>query len=402
MSEPSWIDSNRKSEVKGRKLRTMIYSEHFYPSIGGSENYALDLAKELFQQGHSVMVVTSEISNDEESFPFQVIRIHKKFPGKSFNLNFLEIPMLISKFNPDIIHINYQTGGENLLIIMCKLLKKHVVLTYHADHVVLIGRLIDELQMRTTFRLLDFAIVQTERDKFHFLSAGFKEEKLVNFFFNGIDTEKFRCLNNHEKEITDINKGIVVAVLDSSHKYKGIDFLLKALWKFRDNENYKKLQLKVVGDGDLIDFYRKEAEFKQLSNIVFIGNLTEKELIKLYCESDFLIIPATSKGEGFGRVALEGLSCGLRLVISDKAGAIELTRRYSFSGYSFTTNNIDSMLDALESVLKTNTDKEVFSAQVSEMLRQESLTLFDTTRRTIGIYEKALDNSRKGEKWKVS
>lgn len=380
----------------------MIYSERFYPSIGGSENYALDLAKELFKQGHSVMVVTSERGSEEESFPFQVIRIYKKFPSKAFNLNFLEIPILISKFNPDIIHINYQTGGENLLIMMCKLLKKHVVLTYHADHVVLLGRLIDELQMRTTFRLLDFAIVQTERDKFHFLSAGFKEEKLVNFFFNGIDTEKFRCLNNQGKEMTDIIKGISVAVLDSSHKYKGIDFLLNALWKFRSNDNYNRLQLKVVGDGNLIDFYRKEAEFKQLSNVVFIGNLTEKELIELYCESHFLIIPATNKGEGFGRVALEALSCGLRLVISDKAGAIELTRKYSFSGYSFTANDIDSMLDALESVLKAKTDKEAFSSQVSEMLRQESLTLFDTTRRTLGIYEKAIDNPWKEEKWKVS
>lgn len=398
MSELSWIDSNRKGKVKGRKLRTMIYSEHFYPSIGGSENYALDLAKELFKQGHTVMVVTSEKGNDEESFPFQVMRIHKKFPGKYFNLNFLEIPRLISKFNPDIIHINYQTGGENLLIIMCKLLKKHVVLTYHADHVVLIGRLIDELQMRTTFRLLEFVIVQTERDKFHFLSAGFKEEKLVKFYFNGIDTYKFRCLNNQGKEITDIIKGIIVAVLDSSHKYKGIDFLLKALWKFRGNENFKRLQLEVVGDGDLIDFYRKEAKVKQLSNVVFIGNLTEKELIEQYCESDFIIIPATSKGEGFGRVALEALSCGLRLVISDKAGAIELTRRYGFLGYSFTANDIDSMLNALESVLKTKIDKGVFSSQVSEMLRQESLTLFDTTHRTIGIYEKAIDNSWKVEK----
>ena len=103
MSELSWIDFNRKDEVKGRKLRTMIYSEHFYPSIGGSENYALDLAKELYKQGHSVMVVTSEKSNEEESFPFQVIRIYKKFPGKAFNLNFsVSIPLKkkLTNFSP--------------------------------------------------------------------------------------------------------------------------------------------------------------------------------------------------------------------------------------------------------------------------------------------------------------
>ena len=41
-------------------LRILIYSDHFFPSVGGSENYALDLATELTRQGHEVGVITTD------------------------------------------------------------------------------------------------------------------------------------------------------------------------------------------------------------------------------------------------------------------------------------------------------------------------------------------------------
>ena len=52
-------------------LRIMIYSDHFYPSLGGSENYALDLATELTRQGHSVAVVTAQKEFDADTPLFQ-------------------------------------------------------------------------------------------------------------------------------------------------------------------------------------------------------------------------------------------------------------------------------------------------------------------------------------------
>ena len=53
---------------KGRPLRVLLYSEHFFPSIGGSENYALDLANELIRRGVTLGVVTAEQGNYRDFF----------------------------------------------------------------------------------------------------------------------------------------------------------------------------------------------------------------------------------------------------------------------------------------------------------------------------------------------
>ena len=133
-------------------LRVLIYSDHFFPSIGGSENYALDLALELTRQGHVVGIITAEPVSDADTFPFRVFRLRKPFSPRRMNLNFLEIPAISKLFKPDIFHINYQTGGENLLIPLLKVMRIPFTITYHADHIVTLGRMIDEFQLVSTFR----------------------------------------------------------------------------------------------------------------------------------------------------------------------------------------------------------------------------------------------------------
>ena len=83
-------------------LRILIYSDHFYPSIGGSENYALDLATELTRQGHSVGVITAEKEYVVDSFPFKIFRLGKPFSPHRINLNFFEMPGIVKQFRPGV------------------------------------------------------------------------------------------------------------------------------------------------------------------------------------------------------------------------------------------------------------------------------------------------------------
>ena len=87
-------------------LRVLIYSDHFFPSVGGSENYAFDLASELTRCGHHVGVITSERSYTEDDFLFTIFRLEKPFSPHRINLNFLEIPRIIKKYRPNLFHIN--------------------------------------------------------------------------------------------------------------------------------------------------------------------------------------------------------------------------------------------------------------------------------------------------------
>ena len=230
-------------------LRILIYSDHFYPSLGGSENYALDLASELTRQGHSVGVVTAEKKSVADSFPFQIFRFRKPFSPHRINLNFLEIPWIVKQFRPDILQINYQTGGENLLIPLLKIMGIPFIITYHADHVVTLGRMIDEMQLVSTFRCANMIMVQSERDKTKFKMRGIPEERLRLIRFNGIDTEKYKCVSRGAFD-NDRMKLLCIARLDDSHKYKGVQKLIQSLREYRDHELSSKLSLTIIGDGN--------------------------------------------------------------------------------------------------------------------------------------------------------
>ena len=180
-------------------LRILIYSDHFYPSIGGSENYALDLATELTRQGHSVGVITAEKESVVDSFPFKIFKLGKPFSPHRINLNFFEMPGIVKRFRPDILHINYQTGWENLLIPLLKIMRVPFIITYHADHVVTLGRMIDELQIISTFRCAESIMVQSKRDEEKFKRRGFPEKKLSLSRFNGIDTKRYKCASKQNK-----------------------------------------------------------------------------------------------------------------------------------------------------------------------------------------------------------
>ncbi|KQB35975.1 MULTISPECIES: hypothetical protein [Acidiplasma] len=75
--------------MEKKNLRILIYSDHFYPSIGGSENYAIDLANELTKEGHKVGVITAKKSMVKDTFQFKVFRLHKPFSIKRININLI-------------------------------------------------------------------------------------------------------------------------------------------------------------------------------------------------------------------------------------------------------------------------------------------------------------------------
>ncbi len=370
-------------------MNVMIYSDHFYPSLGGSENYALDLATQLVAMGNNVTVVTAQPTNKEHDQPFNIFRINKQISLSKINFNFLEFPALVRRYNPDILHINYQTGGENLLIIIARLFKIPIVLTYHADHVVPAGRLIDEAQKISTFRFVNKILVQTERDKGSFHRKGIKSSKVVKLNFSGIDKKRYACKHQKSKNLSEIML-VCIARLDRLHRYKGIDKLIDLMADLQISTKSSNIQLRIIGDGDLREFYENECKRRELSNVRFLGNLSEEEMILEICNSDFLILPSTNKSEGFGRVALEAMSCGIPVIISKYAGFSELIGKYD-AGIVFDPFEIG---DLTENVVNVYQDNSLYSRLIENsqlMIKEEALSLEDSVSRTYGIYLQVLE-----------
>ncbi|MEM3830152.1 MAG: glycosyltransferase family 4 protein [Conexivisphaerales archaeon] len=374
--------------MKENKLKILIYSEYFWPSVGGSENYALDLATELSREGHCVGVITASKSSGEDNFPFKLYRLHKPLSPKGLNINFLEIPTIINNFEPDIFHINYQSGGENFLIVLLWLMRIPVVLTYHADHVLPIGKLIDEAQILSTFKLLDKVLVQTNRDKVKFNSKGIKSSKIILFRFSGIDTRKYNCKSSKIQRSERV-RGICIARMDDSHNYKGINRLIEMINSERFLFSTGQISLAFVGDGNLKKEYENKVKDFHLEGVEFLGKLSDDILIQELCKSDFLILPSTEKAEGFGRVALEAMSCGILTAVSQFAGISEILTKYN-SAIIFDPFSNEEVFRKIHLTLNNYKQRDNIINNAYAMIRKEGLDIRDTVQKTVDIYRQTL------------
>ena len=342
----------------------------------------------LSNSGHSVAVVTSSISLVTDNFPFKVYRLRRPLSVKGLNINFLEFPRIAHEFKPNVIHISYQTGGENFLIPLIKLMKVPIVLTYHADHVILLGRIIDEVQGVSTFRLADRILVQTERDRNKFISKGIKPSKVTLLRFNGIDQSKYNCKNLLPRKSEGL-RVVCVARLDHSHKYKGVDRLIEMVNLEKNLFLDGLISLAIIGDGDQRVKYETSVERNEIRGVDFLGNLSDDTLITEIRASNFLILPSIDKGEGFGRTALEAISCGIPVAVSEFAGISEIVKRYQ-CGIIFNPLSDKGVFSKLISISKDNAAMQSMKENGKEMLLREKLRIEDTIKETVNIYSQLL------------
>ena len=373
-----------------KRIRILIYSDHFFPSIGGSENYALDLSTELSREGYKIAVVTAEKSNKRDEFQFKVFRLKKPFSIRRANINLIEMINVIKVYKPDIFHINYQTGGENIIMPLLKLMKIPIIITYHADHVVLMGKLIDELQMAITFRLASLIIVQSERDSLKFKNRGYPENKLKLLRFNGIDTNRYKCKGKSKMGLEQI-KLLCIARLDDVHKYKGVGELIDSLIDIRKKNGVSNFKLNIIGDGELRKLYETKCRNNDIENIIFLGTLENEEIIDYLCKSDFLILPSNSHAEGFGRVVLEAISCGTPVIVSKFAGISELVEKYN-AGIIYDPSNFNFLMDRLFNIIHNTHKIEEFISNGKKLILEENLSLHYTTKRMVELYNQILKN----------
>ena len=377
-----------EGKLSERRLRVLIYSDHFFPSVGGSENYAFDLASELSRCGHYVGVITSERKSVKDDFPFTIFRLERPFSLYRINLNVLDIPRIIKSYRPELFHINYQTGGENILILLLKIMRIPIVITYHADHVMTLGKVIDELQLVTTYRFAENIVVQSALIKNKFRMRGISERKLNMIQFNGVDTNKYKYVHRpilNKKSL----KLLCIARLDDSHKYKGVFELIESINGMKRKKLDLDLFLNIIGDGNLRKSYENKCRSNHLNNINFLGDLSFEDLLRQIYEASFLILPSISEAEGFGRVVLEAISCGTPVIVSKYAGIAELIRKYD-AGIVYDPENFEKMIIDINDVLNNHEKIQQFIENGKKLISEEQLTLYETTRKVIDVYYKSI------------
>lgn len=138
----------------------------------------------------------------------------------------------------------------------------------------------------------------------------------------GVKTDVF----NPSKRNRNDNSFIIGTVKGIDPKY-GIDYLIKAVARFKKMNPDVSFQLRIAGKGE----YRKE--YEQLSHSLgieketkWLGFISQEDAAREWANMDVAVIPSTVDSESFGVSAIEAQACGTAVIISDIPGLMEATK----------------------------------------------------------------------------
>lgn len=121
--------------------------------------------------------------------------------------------------------------------------------------------------------------------------------------YPGVDVEQFYPY------YTD-GEGFTILYVGRIDYGKRIEDLINLAGELSD-----KINVLVVGDGPLLEFYRSIAYYNNVKNIKFVGEVPHSELPYYYNSCDVFCLP--SEHEGFPVVVLEAMACGKPVVCTN-------------------------------------------------------------------------------------
>lgn len=166
--------------------------------------------------------------------------------------------------------------------------------------------------------------------------SGVKEEQCLMVPY-GVDRDLFACKRFHNPRLP-----LKFVFVGGTKELKGISYLLDAF----EGMDPKIAQLSIVGANSLPQAVKERYSRK----VSFTGPIMHNQLPAYLQSQDAMIFP--SLGDGFGLAALEGMSCGLPLVCSDKSGIKDLVKN-GVNGYVIPTQDERAIVERVFSLAES-------------------------------------------------
>jgi len=373
----------------------------FSPNIGGVETHLNDLVKELAKNKIYSQVLTYQpVMSTEKALSFESVGEYIKirrleiprnlflklepYPILDFLLLtpillFYSIYFLIKSNNKfDLIHAH----GLNAALIGCILkffFKKPLVVSTHVTY-----SLENSILSKIVFKIFeysDFILTLSKASKNELKNLGISEKKIEVYRY-WVDQEMF-CIRDktqlrkkHKFNSTDFITIFVGRLIEK----KGVIPLIEG-FNLIDKKNHKLL---IAGTGPLENYVIQNTKKNQ--NIFYLGGLKSEQLKDFYSLSNTLIIPSTHD-EGFGRVILEALSCGIPVIGSNRGGIPEAVNKEVSILFDVSIKNVsESIIEMEERISKKG---EEYFSKVSREFAEKNYSC-DNINTFIKIYEKII------------
>ncbi len=326
------------------------------PYSGGQGIYLKYIAEEMVRQGHEIHIVVGPpyptiiegvhvhyIHNNEyyikggtgfinRESPFDIFKLLNLYEYSATRLGafseistfsfraFVLVRKLHEKYGFDVIHDN-QCLGYGLLLM--KSLGIPVIATIHHPLTVDMENVLERassfrnklkgvmfypvLMQRIVSKRLDHIITVSEDSRRRIRMDFGVPLEMQTVVYNGMDTDVFKPLKGIRKK-----KNQILFVGNVEDGKKGFVYLARAMKRVKS-----PVVLTVVDGGAPHRRITMELVRRLGINdrIRFTGKASTADLVKLYSESEFAVVPSVY--EGFGLPAAEAMACGISVISSD-------------------------------------------------------------------------------------
>jgi UDP-glucose:(heptosyl)LPS alpha-1,3-glucosyltransferase len=304
------------------ELKIAILVKRFILS-GGKERYVVELAKALTRQGHNVHVYACTCDQTLlNGITFHPVVSRYGFSGILNTLSFIrETDKMVSTQAYDIVHSHERNYRQKILTLhsltYCQGLEKYSFLKRLDQKYLSLRSLLylwlEKRQMKSPWLVSVSQEVSRDVEKYY----GRTHHMIT--IPPGVDIDQFDPMTlSHlreqaRKENNLQENELAVLFVGSAFQRKGLDRILPFI--------QGDMRLFVVGKGDRLGKYKRLIKAHGLEKkVVFTGLV--KDMKPYYALADMVVLPSLS--EAFGMSILEGMACGLPVIVTQNCGVADL------------------------------------------------------------------------------
>ncbi|MFC1725498.1 glycosyltransferase family 4 protein [candidate division KSB1 bacterium] len=332
------------------------------PYGGGAEVHMHEIFKRIVGLGHEVTLFCSNFPDGEPEKVIDGIKVIRRGSRNTFNFvlyrnlnrlfNVSDFDIVIDDINKIPFYTPKLVKNVPILAIVHHLFKKTIFLQASfpgAMYVYLAEKFIGSV-----YRDIPFTVV-SESSKKDMIFEGIPEEN-ITVIYNCVD---------HNLFVPDASKKSpfpVISYLGRIKKYKSVDHVIKAMKIVHGR--IPDAKLKIVGDGDNMDFLKRLSISLELENVIdFTGFVSKEEKVNIL-QSSYLSVNPSCK-EGWGITVIESNACGAPVVATNAPGLKDSVLDGK-TGILFEYGNIEQLAENIIKLIKDDQLRETYSRNAIE------------------------------------
>lgn len=352
------------------KKKILQVNKSYYPTIGGIEKTVQQIAEGLNGQTEMSVLVCSENRRlvEETINGVRITRVPSifKWGNLPIPLGFNSALCRLSK-EQDVIHLHMPFPFGDLACLLSGY-KGKIVLWWHSD-VVRQKKMMFFYKpiMLKMLRRADVIVAATEG---HINGSAYLQpfrEKCVIIPF-GVNKKIELAADDYiANRKWESKKGKVrFLFVGRLVYYKGCKVLLEAF------AHVKRSELVLVGSGVMEDDLRhlaKELEIED--NVCFMGEISEKELIRQYAQCDVFVLPSVAKSEAFGLVQIEAMAFGKPVINTKLPSGVPYVSIDKVTGLTVEPEDTEGLSKAMQWMAEHEEERHAMGEAARERMKKE-------------------------------